>query len=116
MKSPKMNTTPCRKTAGIRKPAKSAAARAKLNMSMNLITMITMNKTMDGNLNTAKACIQTALESGMRLTTAQGNRIGCTVDFRKIISRLKREGFEVKSFWNTKDGRRWKTYYHTSRS
>ena len=67
---------------------------------------------MDGNLNTAKACIQTALKSGMRLTTAQGNRIGCTVDFRKIVSRLKREGFEVKSFWNEKNGRRWKTYYY----
>lgn len=69
---------------------------------------------MDGNLNTAKACIKAAFTAGMRMTTAQGNRIGCTVDFRKIISRLKREGFEVKSFWNEKNGRRWKTYYHTS--
>lgn len=69
---------------------------------------------MDGNLRTAKSRIQMALKSGMYLTTAQGNRIGSTVDFRKIISLLKREGFEVKSFWNEKSGRRWKTYYHTS--
>lgn len=69
---------------------------------------------MDENFNTAKARIRTALTSGMRLTTAQGNRIGGTVDFRKIISLLKQEGFEVKSYWNEKNGRRWKTYYHTS--
>lgn len=69
---------------------------------------------MDENLRTAKARIKMALKSGMRLTTAQGNRIGRTVDSRKIISLLKREGFEVESFWNEKNGRRWKTYYHTS--
>lgn len=67
---------------------------------------------MDENFNTAKARIRTALKSGMRLTTAQGNKIGSTVDFRKIISLLKREGFEVESFWNEKNGRRWKTYYY----
>lgn len=62
-------------------------------------------------LSKAKARIKTAFESGMRMTTAQGNRIGQTVDFRKIVSRLKREGLEIKSFWNEQDGRRWKTYY-----
>lgn len=64
------------------------------------------------NINRAKARIRAALESGMRMTTAQGNRIGQTVDFRKIISRLKSEGFAVKSYWNERDGRRWKTYYY----
>lgn len=64
------------------------------------------------NINRAKARIRAALESGMRMTTAQGNKIGQTVDFRKIISRLKSEGFAVKSYWNERDGRRWKTYYY----
>lgn len=64
------------------------------------------------NISRAKARIRAALESGMRMTTAQGNRIGQTVDFRKIISRLKSEGFAVKSYWNERDGRRWKTYYY----
>lgn len=67
---------------------------------------------MDVNLKLAKARIRAALESGIRMTTAQGNRIGQTVDFRKIISRLKAEGFDVKSYWNERDGRRWKTYYY----
>lgn len=69
---------------------------------------------MDGNLRTAKARIRAAFKAGIRMTTAQGNRIGKTVDFRKIVSLLKFEGFDVKSFWNEKNGRRWKTYYHTS--
>lgn len=69
---------------------------------------------MDGNINTAKARIKSAFSAGMRMTTAQGNRIGNTVDFRKIVSLLKHEGFEIKSYWNDKNGRRWKTYYHTA--
>ena len=47
---------------------------------------------MDDSLNTAKARIRAAFESGIRMTTAQGNRIGKTVDFRKIVSLLKSEG------------------------
>lgn len=69
---------------------------------------------MDKNLEAAQARIRAALKSGIRMTTAQGNRIGQTVDFRKIVSRLKAAGFEVKSYWNEWDGRRWKTYYHTA--
>ena len=34
---------------------------------------------MDDSLNTAKARIRAAFESGIRMTTAQGNRIGKTV-------------------------------------
>lgn len=67
---------------------------------------------MENTLQAAQARIRKALESGIRMTTAQGNRIGRTVDFRKIISRLRSEGFAVKSYWNERDGRRWKTYYH----
>jgi len=66
---------------------------------------------MEDSLNSAKARIRAAFESGIRMTTAQGNRIGQTVDFRKIVSLLKSEGFEIQSYWNEKDGRRWKTYY-----
>ena len=51
------------------------------------------------------------LLAGIRLTTAQANREARTVDARKIISRLRRNGMEIKSFWNSKGGRRWKTYY-----
>ena len=47
---------------------------------------------MDDSLNTAKARIRAAFESGIRMTTAQGNRIGKTVDFRKIVSLLKKRG------------------------
>lgn len=64
--------------------------------------------------------IKAALMSGIRLTTAQGNRMAQTVDFRKIISRLKKEGMAIKWFWNVRkdpDGKivaRYKTYYHDS--
>lgn len=69
---------------------------------------------MDRHISTAKARIKSAFAAGMRMTTARGNRIGCTVDFRKVVSLLKQEGFEIKSYWNDKNGRRWKTYYHTA--
>lgn len=64
------------------------------------------------SIKTAKTRIRAAFEAGKKLTTAQGNKIGRTVDFRKIVSLLKDEGFEIQSFWNEKKGRRWKTYYH----
>lgn len=69
---------------------------------------------MDGNLITAKALIKSAFTAGIRMTTAQGNRIGKTVDFRKIVSLLKQDGFEIKSYWNSRNGRRWKTYYYSA--
>ena len=59
---------------------------------------------MDDSLNTAKARIRAAFESGIRMTTAQGNRIGKTVDFRKIVSLLKSEGFDIQSYWNERTG------------
>lgn len=39
--------------------------------------------------------IKAALLSGIRMTTAQGNRIGQTVDSRKIISRLRKQGMPI---------------------
>ena len=74
----------------------------------------------DRNMNTIdapKQRIKAALLGGIRLTTAQGNRLASTVDFRKIISRLREEGLEIKDFWNVRkdcEGRtvaRYKTYY-----
>ena len=61
--------------------------------------------------------IKAALLSGIRLTTAQGNRMAQTVDFRKIISRLKKDGMAIKWFWNARkdqDGKivaRYNPYY-----
>lgn len=72
------------------------------------------------NMNTIdapKQRIKAALLAGIRLTTAQGNRLASTVDFRKIISRLRDEGLEIKDFWNIRKDRegrtvaRYKTYY-----
>lgn len=77
----------------------------------------------DRNMNTIdapKQRIKAALLAGIRLTTAQGNRLASTVDFRKIISRLREEGLEIKDFWNIRKDRegrtvaRYKTYYINS--
>ena len=77
----------------------------------------------DRNMNTIdapKQRIKAALLAGIRLTTAQGNRLASTVDFRKIISRLREEGLEIKDFWNIRKDRegrtvaRYKTYYIVS--
>lgn len=62
--------------------------------------------------------IKSAFLSGITMTTAQGNRIGQTVDFRKIVTRLKREGIDIKSYWNIRKDQngqtvaRYKTYYY----
>lgn len=68
-------------------------------------------------IDAPKQRIKAALLAGIRLTTAQGNRLASTVDFRKIISRLREEGLEIKDFWNIRKDRegrtvaRYKTYY-----
>ena len=65
--------------------------------------------------------IKAALLSGIRMTTAQGNRIGQTVDSRKIISRLRKQGMPICSYWNIRkddSGRtvaKYKTYYYGQR-
>ena len=74
----------------------------------------------DRNMNTIdapKQRIKAALLAGIRLTTVQDNRLASTVHFRKIISRLREEGLEIKDFWNIRKDRegrtvaRYKTYY-----
>lgn len=63
-------------------------------------------------LDTAKARIRTAFIQGQRLTTFTGNRIGHTVDFRKIVSTLRDEGNNIKDVWiKAQDGRKFKEYY-----
>lgn len=64
-------------------------------------------------LNTAKKLIRAAFAQGQRLTTFTGNQIGHTVDFRKIVSLLRDEGFTIKDYWEkAPDGRKYKVYYH----
>lgn len=65
-------------------------------------------------LSTAKALIKAAFERGEKLTTYTGNKVGHTVDFRKIVSVLRDEGFAISDSWETaSDGRRFKVYFHT---
>lgn len=52
-----------------------------------------------------------AFERGEKLTTAQGNRLGRTVDFRKIVSRLREAGYPIKDYWMEMEGRRFKVYF-----
>lgn len=64
-------------------------------------------------LETAKKLIRAAFVKGLNLTTYTGNKIGHTVDFRKIVSRLREEGFAIKDHWEkASDGRKYKVYYH----
>lgn len=60
-----------------------------------------------------KLLIRQAFERGERLTTFTGNQIGHTVDFRKVVSELRDEGFLIKDCWEkASDGRKFKVYYH----
>lgn len=53
-----------------------------------------------------KLLIRQAFERGERLTTFTGNQIGHTVDFRKVVSELRDEGFLIKDYWEkASDGR-----------
>jgi len=62
-----------------------------------------------------RAIIRQALESGMRLTSKEGNFLAHTVDFRKIVSVLRANGMGIKDNWITApDGRRYKEYYYQS--
>ena len=56
---------------------------------------------------------------GGRLTVQKAFRKFGTTELRKIVSRLKRKGFDISSYWTTElsgDGRvcRIKTYYWAS--
>lgn len=64
-----------------------------------------------------KLLIKQAFERGERLTTLTGNQIGHTVDFRKVVSELRDEGFQIKDYWDkAPDGRKFKIYYHEMQS
>ena len=61
---------------------------------------------------TREAAILEALQDGKRITSYQANRIGHTVDSRKVISDLRRHGYHISDEWQTaKDGRRFKVYF-----
>lgn len=63
-------------------------------------------------LQLPKRVIRAALMAGFKLTTAEANRIGGTVDARKCISRLRSEGMPIADRWETARGRRWKIYFY----
>ena len=61
---------------------------------------------------TREAAILEAMQQGRRLTSYEANRIGHTVDSRKVISDLRRKGFRISDYWaEGKDGRRFKVYF-----
>lgn len=56
------------------------------------------------------------LRGGDRLTVKRAWKMFGTTELRKVVSRLKRKGFDISSYWTTElssDGRvcRIKTYY-----
>ena len=68
-------------------------------------------------LKSPKLLIKAAFERGDRLTPYTGTQIGHTVDFRKIVSTLRDEGFAIEDYWETaSDGRKYKVYYHVKQS
>ena len=62
-------------------------------------------------LEEATAKIEEALRCGMRLTSAEGNHLAHTVDFRKIVSRLRKRGLQIEDVWTEHNGHRFKIYY-----
>lgn len=64
--------------------------------------------------------IKAAFLAGIRMTTAQANRLGQTNDSRKVISRLIKQGMPIEYYWNIRkddSGRtvaKYKTYYYGS--
>ena len=64
-------------------------------------------------LTRAKAHIKQAFLGGAVMTSKDGNRVGRTVDFRKCVSRLRREGLNIRDRWETNpgDGRKFKVYF-----
>lgn len=59
-----------------------------------------------------RSLIRQAFERGEHLTTLTGNQVGHTVDFRKVVSELRDDGFPIKDYWEkAPDGRKFKVYY-----
>lgn len=69
-------------------------------------------ETQEISYTTQKARIRNAFERGLKLTSYEANKIGKTVDSRKCISDLRKEGVKIDDDWTTgKDGRRFKIYF-----
>jgi hypothetical protein len=51
------------------------------------------------------------LETGEKYTVVEFLRYAHTTEARKVISDLKKEGYEIKSNWRSGNGKRWKEYY-----
>ena len=63
---------------------------------------------------TRESAILEAMQNGRRITSYEANRIGHTVDSRKVISDLRRKGFKISDYWmQGADGRRFKVYFLT---
>ena len=58
-----------------------------------------------------KQAIRNAFKRGEKLTTLTGNILGHTVDFRKIVSDLRREGMNIVDYWTKENGKRFKVYF-----
>ena len=63
-------------------------------------------------LELPKRILKNAFLAGHKLTTAQANHLGSTVDARKCISRLRSEGLPIADEWESERGRRWKVYFY----
>lgn len=56
--------------------------------------------------------VKSALESGLKLTVLTAISICETVDLRKYISILKKDGMDIKSEWIQKGSKSFKRYWH----
>jgi transcriptional regulator of met regulon len=59
----------------------------------------------------AQAVIKAEFISGAVLTTSTGNKLGKTVDFRKIVSRLRADGLPIVDEWRQNGKFRFKVYF-----
>lgn len=62
-------------------------------------------------METIKKAILTDLQNGKRLTVLDGINNHLTVDLRKYISLLKKEGVNINSVWVTKNKKSFKEYF-----
>lgn len=56
--------------------------------------------------------IRRLLLSGGKWTSGELNRKARTVDSRKCVSRLRREGMPIADEWDTERGHRFKRYFY----
>ena len=55
--------------------------------------------------------IRSLLEKGKRLTVVSVLRIVGTIELRVYISKLRREGLNIKGDWTKRNGKKFKIYY-----